>query len=1107
MKCILNIIMGAAVLLFLAQPLYSAENPRRDRQKLAKGTIFQWKQLDGNRINCTVASDGPYADNRKSGQAGLEWPKGSGKTPIFTAGIWLGGVHRPTGQIRMAQMDYSSEYQAGPVIGTFNTTTNEDAAHIAAAGDARYRIYKINKRDTTGLTDNADFDEWPGDLGAPYEDRNANGQWDPGVDMPKFYGDQQMWFVINDINRALHQAVSLSPPMGVEIQNLYFVFNQVGPLGDMMFMKWRIINKSDADYDSVFIGMWSDPDLGDAGDDMPGCDTLLSLGYIYNADNDDGTAAGYGTPPPAAGWDFFQGPWVPSAGDSALFDGTWIMGRKNLPASSFVVYMNGNPNIQDPPDGSPEYIPQAYDYLNGKAGTIHQALYRTDGSLMKYWLSGDPVTGTGDLPANFPLGALPPFDYRLMTNAGPFTLAKGDTQEIVGAWMIAQGSSNLNSITKLKQIDGIAQQSFNDNFQVASAPPLPNIKVTELEDRVILDWKDNSEVTEAYDFRKLELFGYRYQFQAYRLYQLTDPSDLTKPFVEVGLWDIKDNVKLVEDYETDPISGNAYLAPVLYAKDSGLQRYFIVEKDYLLNSPLVRGKRYYFALTTVAYNILGISPKLIEGPKDAISGQPGRSWVTAVGQPVGTTLTNDVGDVIMSDRDRDDNVSLYVADPAGLTGDSYKVTFNGVDTAVVSWNLIRNGVDTLIENNTFLDASLMTNMTDGVVGRVKKYPYVGLKRDDETPRGYNYTGTVWFTGAASSNLFAMNGGADFVGSQTFVSRNSKVHAKDMKRVEIRFGETQKAFRYAENLRRGFTTLPPIHPEYAPYYIRTGVGGVYQDWVDVPFTVWEIDPNDGNAAARQLNVGFLERNDTLYTPEGAFKGFGQLNGAWNPLSSSSGGREIMFIFASDYTTDTTSLLAKKYMKNYPQNTTNLNGTLPANYLTDVLGVGKIDSLDMMYVVWVRKTDSTKTFKTGDRLTLNPRYLMYNGLEYNFVTKKPTKNDVALAKTQLDKIQVFPNPYFAHNRAEQNPLQRFVTFSRLGGKAKIRIFSLAGELVKTLNYDDAVAANRTFIQWDLRNENGLPVASGMYIAHIEVEGVGNRILKFAIIQPEERPTRIQ
>jgi hypothetical protein len=45
-----------------------------------------------------------------------------------------------------------------------------------------------------------------------------------------------------------------------------------------------------------------------------------------------------------------------------------------------------------------------------------------------------------------------------------------------------------------------------------------------------------------------------------------------------------------------------------------------------------------------------------------------------------------------------------------------------------------------------------------------------------------------------------------------------------------------------------------------------------------------------------------------------------------------------------------------------------------------------------------------------------------------------------------------------------------------------------------------------KWDLRNEHGLPVASGMYFAHVEIPGIGTKVLKLAIIQPDERPSRI-
>ncbi|MGB5872881.1 MAG: hypothetical protein WBH56_04110, partial [Bacteroidota bacterium] len=413
----------------------AADKPARGTD-LQKNTVLEWKQLDGNQINCTIASDGPFADYRKTDNSGFEWPKDSGKTAIFTAGLWIIGQHRPSDSLRTACMDYITEYQPGPLLAVFNTTTNDDTGPVARAGDERYRLYKIDREDTAS----ADYVGWPGDLGAPYVDVNENGRWDPSVDRPRFYGDQQIWAVINDVNDSLHARQGATPPMGLEVQMLYYALNTPHPLENTMFIHWRILNKSDADYDSVYLGIFSDVDLGDANDDLPGCDTTLALGYVYNGDNDDGTRQGYGSTPPAIGFLLLQGPVVPGLpDDSARIGDTWRRGNKNLSPSSIITpgktcCFN---QLIDPPDGSPRYAPIAYDYLRGMLGTVNQPLYRPDGSVSLFWFSGDPVTGTGYLPENFPLGPFPPSDLRIMVNAGPFTLARGDTQEVVGAVVIS----------------------------------------------------------------------------------------------------------------------------------------------------------------------------------------------------------------------------------------------------------------------------------------------------------------------------------------------------------------------------------------------------------------------------------------------------------------------------------------------------------------------------------------------------------------------------------------------------------------------------------------------------------------------------------------------
>jgi len=78
-------------------------------------------------------------------------------------------------------------------------------------------------------------------------------------------------------------------------------------------------------------------------------------------------------------------------------------------------------------------------------------LTRPDSSIIRFFFSGDPVAGTGDLPVNFPLGVWGGQETYIGTNTGPFSLAQGDTQEVVVAIVVSQGTDRLNSVTALKQ--------------------------------------------------------------------------------------------------------------------------------------------------------------------------------------------------------------------------------------------------------------------------------------------------------------------------------------------------------------------------------------------------------------------------------------------------------------------------------------------------------------------------------------------------------------------------------------------------------------------------------------------------------------------------------
>jgi hypothetical protein len=83
--------------------------------------------------------------------------------------------------------------------------------------------------------------------------------------------------------------------------------------------------------------------------------------------------------------------------------------------------------------------------------------------------------------------------------------------------------------------------------------------------------------------------------------------------------------------------------------------------------------------------------------------------------------------------------------------------------------------------------------------------------------------------------------------------------------------------------------------------------------------------------------------------------------------------------------------------------------------------------------------------------------------------------------LERVRVVPNPYRAQEAWDQ-PGQNEVHFINLPPHAKIRIYTVAGDLVATIDHNDTV---RDFARWDLRNAGGQDVASGIYMYRVEAD----------------------
>ncbi|MGY8916778.1 MAG: T9SS type A sorting domain-containing protein [Flavobacteriales bacterium] len=104
--------------------------------------------------------------------------------------------------------------------------------------------------------------------------------------------------------------------------------------------------------------------------------------------------------------------------------------------------------------------------------------------------------------------------------------------------------------------------------------------------------------------------------------------------------------------------------------------------------------------------------------------------------------------------------------------------------------------------------------------------------------------------------------------------------------------------------------------------------------------------------------------------------------------------------------------------------------------------------------------------------------------------------------LDAIGVVPNPYYAYSKYETSKLDNRVKITNVPEVCTISIYNLSGTLVRQFQKADPL----TFQDWDLKNNNNVPIAGGVYIIHIDVPEIGKqKILKwFGVMRPIDLDT---
>jgi hypothetical protein len=250
-------------------------------------------------------------------------------------------------------------------------------------------------------------------------------------------------------------------------------------LENVIFIRYSILNTGIVAelMDSVYFGIWEDGDLGDATDDVVGCDTLLNSAFYYGNEPD----AQYGENPPAFFSTFLQGPIIETNENSdtatinygQLSGSERIVGQKNIGISSHVFIIGGSPNLNDPGTAT-----DARNYILGKdrLGDYPNPCIWPYGEVRggvdcrevnpRFWFSGDPVTNVGWISDQNR-------DTRNLVSTGPFQLEKNKPQEIIIAYVIGRGNDPLNSVTVARENVQRAIQEYQSNFasMTYTAPP------------------------------------------------------------------------------------------------------------------------------------------------------------------------------------------------------------------------------------------------------------------------------------------------------------------------------------------------------------------------------------------------------------------------------------------------------------------------------------------------------------------------------------------------------------------------------------------------------------------------------------------------------------
>jgi hypothetical protein len=959
--------------------------------------------------------------------------------------------------------------------------------------------------------------------------------------------DEEVYFVTDDYTNAKWKDRYRPFPndstrlgLGLDLEVRFFQFNN--PLAeDIIFLVYRVTNRSPRTLGKVYFGMFGDPHIGgpnDFSDDLaffvpskgpladPYPQRARSMVYAWDANGvgDGGLIPGY------FGFKFLESPTNSVNGkdddDDGIIDespfndaGFYIDGVTTpltwgIADTAKYIALYGRPRPRWSGDEDGDWRPDKDDVgLDGIPGTGDfgegngkpDIGYDANGNL-----TAEPNFGVRDVHEsdqigltsfhaqfagvpNFPVNdALftqelssdsiaidqeffrTPGDNEFLYGSGPFTLEPGATQRFSIALLMGKDLNDLllNAET--------AQRVLEANYQFAQPPPKPNVRAVPGNGRVTLYWDNIAEsavdpLTATQDFEGYKIYRSEdYTFSD--IYTITDANGV--PFLG--------NPLLGADgkrAQFDLVNRWSGLHPVEYlgrgvkynlGTNSGLVHEYV-------DSTVTNGKTYYYGVASYdhGFDSLGIALP------------PTESQIAITRDPVTGVMTFDANTVAVTpgplpagqNRAIVSNQSTAQRVAGNATGTIRVKVMNDflvVDGAKYDLNFRSSNA------NLVYDILSVTPVSETIVAHDTFYVPLGHQNLNagsftlKNAAGNIVNPSVYRLDAASGRIRGAATGdlptdAVYTVSYTYfpIFGSSRFNNEDDNPVfdGIRV--------YATDAPLGIDSLN------SGWVMKgaTNLAGIVRRPVSV------LSTNPFRPAPIDIQIQW-NRTDTTATGKWLFPG--------DTLLNNFGAKVVVCPFRIVDVTDTSSVrvLVNKATTDSvwrpdremvfitPPKFSPSQSPVPVLFSVTFTAPGAAP-LVLPTVGDIYEARTTKPFVAGDQFTF---------------TTTASKFDVANARSQLDRICVVPNPYVAYSRLEQpgsTPTRRGNTtlqFRNLPPRCTIRIYTLIGELVDTIVKDD----RNSYADWQLLSYEGNRLAYGVYIYHVEVPGVGQKIGRLALIK---------